>query len=141
MSSSIISLGFVYFLSIPLTLALTLPPIQGFFGPPTTLSTTSSTSPGPPSLTLDIPALPLNLSHNDDSVICNGGLLGFDMNRYACLEAVGSIPLTTRPVTFGERGKGTFEVQLPRRFSSRKFVISVFEFPYCAIWSPCAITN
>lgn len=49
--------------------------------------------------------------------VCNGNLLGFDMNRYSCLQAWSTIPINFQQLTFGDRLNGTFDVQLPRRFS------------------------
>ncbi|KAF6219709.1 hypothetical protein HO133_003534 [Letharia lupina] len=39
------------------------------------------------------------------------------MNRYSCLQAFNTIPTIRQPLTFGDRSNGTFNVQLPRRFS------------------------
>ena len=128
----------VSLLWIPFALTLTLPSIRSSSGPPITLLTTSSISTAPASLTLDLLALTENFSYGLDLPTCNGSLLGFDMNRYSCLQAMNTIPLTVLPVTFGTRGKGSFDVQLPRRFSSRKCV----EFSYCSISRPpCAVIS
>ena len=127
MLCSILYLGYVYLLRTPLTLALTLPSIQALSSPPTSISTTSSTSPGPASLTLDFPSLPQNLSREPGPPTCDGSVFGFDMTRDSCLQAWVSIPFNNRLRTFGERGKGQFGVWLPRRFSSRKWVLLFYE--------------
>ena len=68
-------------------------------------------------LDIDSPAVrPLNLP----DPFCDGGLLGYDMNRYSCLEAMYKIPSTPKARIFGDRAHGDFDVQLPRRFSSRE---------------------
>ena len=106
--------SFTFVSSISLALALTMPYIQDLTNSePLTLS----------SLTLDVPDLKTNFSLDagDRPVpVCDGNLLGFDMNRYSCLQAWSTIPTSYRIVSFGDRG-GSYNVQLPRRFSGREF--------------------
>ena len=52
--------------------------------------------------------------------VCDGNLLGFDMNRYSCLEAWYTIPSSSRTLSFGSMVESEIEVYVPRRFSSRK---------------------
>ncbi|CAD6594488.1 MAG: hypothetical protein ASARMPREDX12_009109 [Alectoria sarmentosa] len=103
------------------TLTLHLPPVPAFVAsmPLPVLLPTNKTSPVPASPVPDFSALPLNssLDVGYPHPICDGNLLGFDMNRYSCLQAWSSIPTAGRMLAFGDRLSGTFNVQLPRRFS------------------------
>ena len=109
------------------TLTLHLPPVPAFVAsmPLPVLLPTNKTSPVPASPVPDFSALPLNssLDVGYPHPICDGNLLGFDMNRYSCLQAWSSIPTAGRMLAFGDRLSGTFNVQLPRRFSGRECVI------------------
>ena len=123
----VVSLSYVGYISLcPVffALALTLPPIQEFSSFTQLASPTNKTAPGPASLALDLSdEAPNSLIGSDlPDPVCNGSLLGFDLNRYSCLEAWNTIPLDRAPVTFGERMHGTFDVGLPRRFSGCKCV-------------------
>ena len=81
-----------------------------------------------PSTTPDFSALTLTNSLGADNAdpVCNGSLLGYDVNKYSCLQSLCTIPTSRREYTFGDRSNGTFDVQLPRRFSGRKWVLSFF---------------
>ena len=112
-------------LRVPSSLALTLQPIADVPSLYPSSARTNKTFPGPASLLLDIPGVvgryPLGPGLPDPT--CNGNLLGFDMNRYSCLQAWNTIPLSGHEVTFGERFSDNSEVELPRRYSSRKCFI------------------
>lgn len=85
----------------------------------------------PTNKTVSVPASPVpdfsaltsdtSLAADGPGPVCNGSLLGFDMNRYSCLQAWNTIPTTYQQLTFGDRLNGTFDVQLPRRFSGREY--------------------
>ena len=100
--------GPAFLLLISPSLALILPSIPDFTSSAIGLVNASS-RPG------------LNVSYS--APVCDGNLLGFDMNRYSCLQAWNSIPTSRRPMTFGDRLDGTFDVQLPRRFSGRECLV------------------
>ena len=119
LSLSLSYVGYIALCPVSFALALTLPPIQGISSFTQLASPTNKTVPGPASLALDLPdGAPNSLIGSDlADPVCNGGLLGFDLNRYSCLEAWNTIPLDRVPVTFGERMHGIFDVGLPRRFS------------------------
>ena len=55
--------------------------------------------------------------------VCDGNLLGFDMNRYSCLQAWDTIPVSNRIISFGNRSEKNIDVWVPRRFSSRKCLV------------------
>ena len=104
------------------SLALILPSIPDFLNsalasPLIGLVNASSKS-GLPAL---ISNYSLNVSYS--TPVCDGNLLGFDMNRYSCLQAWNTIPTTQRSINFGDRLDGTFDVQLPRRFSGRECLV------------------
>lgn len=109
-------------LRVPPSLALTLQPNADVPSLTPSAAQTNKTFSGPASLILDIPAVarryPLGPGLPDPT--CNGNLLGFDMNRYSCLQAWNIIPVSGHEVTFGERFSDDSEVELPRRYSSRK---------------------
>ena len=63
-----------------------------------------------------------SLDAGNRAPVCDGNLLGFDMNRYSCLQAWNTIPTNHRQLTFGDRLNGRFDVQLPRRFSGREYL-------------------
>ena len=57
--------------------------------------------------------------HNDPAQYsCDGGLHGRNLNLRSCLDALSSIADYDSPQTFGERGKGTWDINLPFRFLS-----------------------
>ena len=136
----IVSCGFLP--SISLTFALTVPSIQDLTYPETPPPpATNKTLPELTSLTVDVPGLKTNssLDAGDPPVpVCDGDLLGFDMNRYSCLQAWSTIPTGYRIVSFGDRG-GSYNVQLPRRFSGRKFDV-LLEPHGSSLWTIKAIT-
>ena len=79
------------------------------------------------SSTTNISATTLNYAPGVGAIVdpvCNGSLLGFDMNRLSCLQAWNTIPTTSNELSFGNRSEGRYNVELPRRFSSRKCLIS-----------------
>lgn len=106
------------------TLTLTLPPFQDLTSSLLLASPINETFQRPVSPPHDLPALISNFSFDADNSapVCNGNLLGFDMNRYSCLQAWIAIPTGLRSMTFGDRPNGTFDVQLPRRFSGRECI-------------------
>lgn len=122
--SFILYTGHLLLLLTPSTLALTLPTIRDFTNSPLLAPPTNKTTLGLVSLTADFVPLTPSLSLHADNAdpYCDGNLLGFDMNRYSCLQAWNTIPTTNRQLTFGDRLSGTFDVQLPRRFSGRECV-------------------
>lgn len=125
------------------TLALHLPPVPIVVSsmPLPVLLPTNKTSPVPASSVPDFSALPSNSSLDVDHPVpvCDGNLLGFDMNRYSCLQAWNTIPTGGQLLTFGDRLDGTFNVQLPRRFSGRKCVNSCRTPKKKTIWAPVFI--
>ena len=115
----------IYLLRTPLSHALALQPIVDTSS--LTLSTprTNKTASGPASLLLDFPAVAGKLPLGPDlpDTICNGDLLGFDLNRYSCLQAWNIIPVTKYDVMFGEKYVDDAEVKIPRRYSGRKSLV------------------
>lgn len=112
-------------LRAPPSLALSLQPIADISSLTPSAARINKTFSGPASLLLDVPGVagryPLGPGLPD--LTCNGNLLGFDMNRYSCLQAWNTIPLSRHEVTFGERFSDDSEVKLPRRYSSREFFV------------------
>ena len=117
-------------LLISLALALTLPPIEDYTIVTPPPPATNKPYPNSAALTLDSPALESNTSRalTLPDPVCNGTLLGYNMNRYSCLQAWNTIPTGTAPVSFGDRAHGFFEVPLPRRFSGRECDVFFFFF-------------
>lgn len=105
------------------TLALTLPSLQDITSTEPLPPRINNTFPSPALLTPLSLALTSNLSRDADNSapVCDGNLLGFDMNRYSCLQAWNSIPISRETRSFGAKSVRTFEVPLPRRFSGREF--------------------
>ena len=132
MSTSILDIGSVVPLLLSFGLALTLPPIQGFTSSPLSVPPIKKTFTGPAPSTLDSLTLISNVSLDAGgrAPVCNGSLLGFDMNRYSCLQAWTTIPVSSQPLTFGQRLSGAFDVPLPRRFSGREFVTFYHQHDY-----------
>ena len=119
--------GCTFVSSISLALALTIPYIQELTNPEPLPSATNKTLSELTSLTLDVPALITNVSLNAGNLpvpVCDGDLLGFDMNRYSCLHAWNTLPTSDRILSFGGRS-GSYNVQLPRRFCGRESDISL----------------
>ena len=125
MFSSLMYVGCTFLLVLPRTIVLALPYIpdltsSALFSSPANktflvaASTTFGSSASSSNYSLD--------TSNPDPV-CDGNLLGFDMNRYSCLQAWNTIPTDHRPLTFGDRLDGTFDVRLPRRFSGRECLL------------------
>lgn len=50
--------------------------------------------------------------------VCDGNLLGFDMNRYSCSQAWSTIPTDVRMISFGNRSEKNIDLWVPLRFSS-----------------------
>lgn len=125
---SVMYIGHILLLLIPFPPALALPSIQDLTNPPPLVQPLNRTSPEPVPPMLDL-ALTANSSlHTQNTFpVCNGSLLGFDMNRYSCLQAWNAIPTSPRQLTFGDRLYAPFDVSLPRRFSSRECVVSSSE--------------
>ena len=117
-------IGCISLLLTSVTLTLTLPPFQDLTSSLLLASPINETFQRPASPPHDLPALISNFSFDADNSapVCNGNLLGFDMNRYSCLQAFNKIPTIRQPLTFGDRSNGTFNVQLPRRFSGRECI-------------------
>lgn len=116
---SILYLGCIGLFRTPFIRALTLPPIQdlSIFTP--SASPVNKTL--PISLIIDPVAPQANPPYGPiPDPVCNGTLLGYDMNRYSCLQAWGTIPISRNTLTFGDRNR-IFDVKLPRRFSSRQY--------------------
>lgn len=124
MLSFILSLCRILQLLTPFTLALTLPPTRDITNPSQSVPPINKTLPGPAALILES-ELASNYSSyaQNANPVCDGGLLGFDVNRYSCLQAWNMIPNDPQQLTFGDRLSGTFDVQLPRRFSGREFIL------------------
>lgn len=136
--SSIYLCSIFLLLLICSTLALHLPPVPNVVSsmPLPILLPTNKTSPVPASPVPDFSIMPSNssLDANHLAPVCDGNLLGFDMNRYSCLQAWNTIPTGGQLLSFGDRLNGTFNVQLPRRFSGRECVISCLYIKNC-FWS------
>lgn len=116
---SILYLGCIGLFRTPFVRALTLPPIQdlSIFTPSALLVNKTL----PVSLITDPVAPQANTPYGPlPDPFCNGTLLGYDMNRYSCLQAWGTIPINRDRLTFGDRNT-IFDVKLPRRFSSRQY--------------------
>ena len=116
---SILYLGCIGLSRTSSTHALTLPPIQDLstFTPSATLVNETLSE----SLITDPVSPPANTLHGPlPDPVCNGRLLGYDMNRYSCLQAWGTIPINRDRLTFGDRNT-IFDVKLPRRFSGREY--------------------
>lgn len=54
---------------------------------------------------------------------CRGKMFGHNLDLVTCYQAAGKIPQSQIPVKFGDRGYG-YDIQLPRRFSSRKWIFN-----------------
>lgn len=52
-------------------------------------------------------------------VTCNGQLYGRNINLQSCIQLYRTMSSDVRPRTFGERGTGTYDVNLPFRYLSR----------------------
>ena len=114
----------ILLLLILFTLALTLPSTQDFTSPPPIVSSINRKSPKSAPLILDLLSTSNSSLHTQNTdPVCNGSLLGFDMNRYSCLQTLNTIPTHMGALTFGDRLNGRFDVPLPRRFTSRKCVV------------------
>lgn len=116
---SILYLGCIGLCQTPFVRALTLPPIQdlSIFTPSASLVNKTL----PLSLITDPVALQATTPYGPiPDPVCNGTLLGYDMNRYSCLQTWGTIPISRNTMTFGDRNT-IFDVKLPRRFSSRQY--------------------
>ena len=115
----------IWLLQTPPSHALTLQPVVDVSSLTLSTSRTNNTTSGPASLLLDVPAvagkLPLGPDLPDPT--CNGDLLGFDLNRYSCLQAWNVIPVSNYEVTFGEKFVDDAEVKIPRRYSGRKCLV------------------
>ena len=122
--SFISSIGRILQLLTPLTLALNLPPTRDFTNSAQPVPSINRTFPGPASLILDSDATSnYSLYAQNANPVCNGSLLGFDMNRYSCLEAWNTIPTYNQKLSFGDRLSGNFDVQLPYRFIGREHIL------------------
>ena len=121
----ILQLSWICVFRVPPSLALTLQPIPNLSSLTLSASRTNKTSPGPASLSLDVPTVagkyPIGPQLPDPT--CNGPLLGFDLNRQSCLEAWNTIPLTKYDVTFGKKYSDEAEVKLPRRYIGRECLV------------------
>ena len=118
-------LGCTFILPSPVVLALNLVSIPELTNNPPYLPPANTTISIPAPATHDFSYLTSNLSlkaRNADPV-CNGSLLGVDLDRSSCLQAWATIPTVRQRVGFGDRSDGRFEVPLPRRFSGRKYTI------------------
>ena len=60
------------------------------------------------------------LDVTDDSLECNGGLYGRDLDKDSCIDAWRRIPTDNEFVTYGPRAQGHFEAPLPVRYLSCK---------------------
>ena len=115
-------IGYVFRLLVLVTIVLSIPSIRALTASSPLASPMNKALPAPTLLTPNIPASISNYSLAAENAIpvCKGNLLGFDMNRYSCVQALNTIPVGHLPRTFGDRSDGTFDVQLPRRFSGRE---------------------
>lgn len=122
--SSLSYISHILLLLLPFTLALILPSTQDFPNPLPSVPPINMTSPEPAPLIFDVTSTSnSSLRAQATYPVCNGSLLGFDMNRYSCLQAWNTIPTFNRQLTFGDRLYGLFDVSLPRRFSGREYVL------------------
>lgn len=142
MFSFLMHTGGTFLLLTCSTLALHIPSV------PVLVSSSPPTLPLPANISVPVPASPVpdfsastsNFSHaaNSHAPVCNGNILGFDMARYSCLQAWNTIPTGRGHLTFGDRLNGSFDVQLPRRFSGREsaYLSPVVGSQYvCSGWS------
>ena len=104
---------------------LSLQPIPDVSSLTLTAPTTNKSFPGAASLLLDVAAVAgkYPLGPYLPNPTCNGSLLGFNLNRYSCLQAWNTIPVTNSDVTFGKKYSDKAEVKLPRRYSGRKCLV------------------
>ena len=79
-------------------------------------------------LTLTTPSLILpastitNATNTYYTYQCNGRQLGRDLNSRSCNEALSQIDISSTAVqTYGYRFRGSYDVNLPRRYISRSF--------------------
>ena len=121
----VLQICLICLLRTPPSLTLTLQPIAGVSSLTLSASGTNKTFPGSASLLLDVPGVAGRLPIGPDlpEPTCNGDLLGFDLNRYSCVQAWNIIPVGTYDVTFGEKFDGDTEVKIPRRYSGRKCLV------------------
>ena len=61
---------------------------------------------------------PSNTSLGAPNISCNGKAYGKNLNIRSCLEALSKMPTGSRPLTFGQRGHGDWEGNLPLRVLS-----------------------
>ena len=116
---SILYLGCIGLCRTTSVRALTLPPIQDLSTFTPSASLVNQTL--PISLIIDPVAPQANPPYGPiPDPVCNGTLLGYDVNRYSCLQAWRAIPINRDTLTFGDRN-AVFDVKLPRRFSSRQY--------------------
>lgn len=129
--SPILQLRWICLFRVPPSLALTLQPIPDVSSLTLSASGTNKTLSGPalPESPAVAGKYPLGPELGDPT--CNGDLLGFDVNRYSCLQAWNTIPLSGYDVTFGERFLDDSEVKIPRRYSSRKCLVIP------PVWTKC----
>ena len=120
---SFIHVGCTFLLVLPPTIVLGLPYIPDLTSSSLFSSPANKTFPAAASTTIGSSASSSNYSTGNPAPVCDGNLLGFDMNRYSCLQAWNTIPSNYRLLTFGDRLDGTFDVQLPRRFSGREYLL------------------
>ena len=64
--------------------------------------------------------LPITLVANRPEYSCNGTLFGRNLNYRSCMDALSSMEEYQSPQTFGQRGLGKWDINLPLRFLSSK---------------------
>ena len=62
---------------------------------------------------------------NDLTIRCSGDVYGYDVRRDSCIDAIDRTNLGTYQRTFGQRGTGKFDVNLPYRMQSGQYFDSM----------------
>lgn len=61
---------------------------------------------------------------NDLTIRCNGAQYGYELRRDSCIDAIDRTDLANYQQSFGQRGTGTFDINLPYRMQSGHYFIS-----------------
>lgn len=107
-----------------LALALTLPPS---LAPVPPLASNNESASFAWSLGAILSNTSANLEESLPPPVCKGALLGTNLNRASCFQALHSIPLTKGRREFGDRTFGRMDIPLPRRFISGMISTSYFD--------------
>lgn len=74
----------------------------------------------------------LNKNGSSNHEISCHPILGSPLNPASCAEVVRQIVSTDKPLVFGNRGTGNFDISLPYRIMSRKWsYLSAHHLPLC----------